>query len=134
MLKQSPKRNEGFTLVELVVAMVILSIALLGLSASTTGLVRSVSEEEIKAAAMQAVEDRLSEVRMDPRYGSLSDIYSETEADVLGLDGFTRKTSINRVQATVTGGGVRDYTIITVTVTGPGLSEPLSRLYVVAAP
>ena len=137
MLTQShkpPRGNAGFTLVELVVALVILAVALLGLSASTTGLVRSVSEEEIKATLLQAVEDRISEVRMDPRYGGLETLYENEESDVLGLDGYTRSTAVERVEASVAGGGVRDYTVVVVTVKGPGLEEPLSRRVVVAAP
>lgn len=131
---EASRGNAGFTLVELVVALVILAVALLGLSASTTGLVRSVSEEEIKATLLQAVEDRISEVRMDPRYGGLETLYEIEESDVLGLDGYTRSTLVERVQAPVVGGGTRDYTVVVVTVQGPGLAEPLSRRTVVAAP
>lgn len=124
----------GFTLVELTVALVLLTVALLGLGASTAGLVRSTAEEEVRATLLQAVDDRLAEVRMDPRYASLDSLYESTEADVLGLDGYTRTTNVNRVRQTQSSGRVRDYTVIRVSVTGPALPDPLARIFVLAAP
>jgi len=129
-----PRSEDGFTLVELTVALVLLTVALLGLGASTGGLIRSSVEEEVRATLLQAVDDRLAEVRMDPRYASLDSLYEDTEADVLGLEGYDRSTNITRVQQTQASGRVRDFTVVWVSVTGPALPEPLARVFVLAAP
>lgn len=134
MLDQQTDRRAGFTLLELIVAMVILSVAILGLGSTTASLVRSVAEEEIRFAAVQVVEDRISEIRMDPRYGGLEALYQEEESDLAGMDGFTRRTEVERFEAPTSGGRVFDYTVVVVTVDGPGLENPISRRFAVAAP
>jgi len=133
LIHQSDSRS-GFTLIELVVALVILSVAILGLGSTTASLVRSVAEEEIRFAATQVVEDRISEIRMDPRYGGLETLYQGDETDLAGMNGFTRTTEVNRIEAPTSGGRVFDYTIVVVSVDGPGLDNPISRRYAVAAP
>lgn len=134
MLNPRSPAQEGFTLVEIIIALVILGVAVLGMSASTTGLVQSVAEEEINATVLQAVEDRLAEIRMDPRYASLDSLYSSTETDVLGLEGFTRVTDVTQIQTNLPGAGDVDVTRITVTVTGPFMNSPLTRYVMRAAP
>lgn len=134
MLDQQTDRRAGFTLLELIVALVILSVAILGLGSTTASLVRSVAEEEIRFTAVQVVEDRISEIRMDPRYGGLEALYQEEESDLPGLDGFTRRTEVERVEAPFSGGRVFDYTVVVVSVDGPGLDNPISRRFAVAAP
>jgi prepilin-type N-terminal cleavage/methylation domain-containing protein len=124
----------GFTLVEIMVALVLLAVAFLGVSMSTGRLVRSVAQEEVRAVVQQAVEDRITEIRMDPRYGVLDSIYSGTESPALGLQGYTRTTEFTRIRRTQSGGGVEDYWEVWVTVTGPFAGSPLSRQIVVAAP
>lgn len=125
---------DGFTLLEIVVALVILAVAFLGINLSSARLVRSVAEEEVRAVVQQAVEDRLTEIRMDPRYLGLDTLYSGTEPSVLGLDGFTRTTELARVQQPGANGRVEDYWDVWVTVSGPFIGSPMSRQIVVAAP
>jgi prepilin-type N-terminal cleavage/methylation domain-containing protein len=134
MLNTRSPAQDGFTLVEIIIALVILGVAVLGMSASTTGLVQSVAEEEINATVLQAVEDRLAEIRMDPRYASLDSLYNSTETDVLGLEGFTRVTDVTQIQTNLPGAGDVDVTRITVTVTGPFMNSPLTRYVMRAAP
>lgn len=126
--------NEGFTLIEMIVALVVLAGVVLG-SAMTSGrLARTAAEAEVQAMAVQAVESRLSEIRMDTRYTGLDSLYAGTESDLSGLPGFSRETSINHVQQPIPGGGVRDYRRVLVKVVGPVLGSPITREIVVAAP
>lgn len=127
-------RQRGFTLVEVTIALVILSVAVLGMAASAGVLGRYSADAEVRALAMQAVQDRISLVKVDPRYGELETLYAATESDLPGLEGFTRTTSVTRVQTTVTGGGTLDYKVISVVVTGSRLDQPLSRRFTVGAP
>jgi len=126
--------RSGFTLVEVVVAMSIILVGMLGLGAAGGGMIHSAIQLELEEVALQAVEDRLTKVSMDPRYEVLDSIYGGSEPDPDGLEGFTRHTSIVRTQETVSGGGTFDYQQVNVEISGPGLAEPVSRLTVLAAP
>lgn len=127
-------RQAGFTLIEVTIALVILSVAVLGMAASAGVLGRYSADAEVRALAMQAVQDRISLVKVDPRYGELETLYAGSESDLPGLDGFTRTTSVTQVKTTVTGGGTLDYKVISVVVTGERLEQPLSRRFTVGAP
>jgi len=120
--------NKGFTMVEVITSLVILAVAVVGLSSTTTRLARIASEAETRALALQAVEDRMSQVKLHPIYQQLDSIFAETDAEVPGLPDFSRTTALERV--ILPGereGKYIDYTRITVTVDGPGLEAPISR-------
>ena len=133
MLTRTMGDRAGFTLVEVVVALVILSTAVLGLAATSSRLATTANTAELRALALEAVEDRVAEVRLDPRYSALDSLYDGTETDILGtsLAGYDRTTTITRVLST---SPVMDFTRVTVEVTGPLLTEPISRRISVAAP
>lgn len=128
------QRDGGFTLVEVTIALVILAVAVLGMAASAGVLGRYSAEAEVRALAMQAVQDRISLVKVDPRYGELEDLYAGSESDLPGLDGYTRSTTVTRVNQTTSAGGTIDYKVISVVVSGGALSAPLSRRFTVGAP
>ncbi len=122
----------GFTLVEVVVALVLLSTAILGLGASASRLTTSAASAEVRALALESVEDQIARIRLDPRYAALDSLYVGTDSDVLGLDGYTRTTTLTHVQV---GTPVTlDYKRISVKVEGPMLSPPISRQIIIAAP
>lgn len=126
--------QNGFTLIEIMISVVILSVAILGLGASTSQMMTPVGEAEIEFLAMQAAEDRLAEISLDPRYGILDSLYAGADTAVLGLPGHTRTTGLTRTQAAGTGGKVVDYWTVTVAVTGGRLTNSISRKLVIGAP
>lgn len=128
----TPSRKEGFTLVEVVVALVILSTAVLGLASSASRLATTSAAAELRALAMEAVEDRIARVRLDPRYGGLDTLYAGVETDLFGITGVTRTTAVVHVHQ----GPPQplDYKRISVTVTGPMLTPPVSRQIIIGAP
>lgn len=126
--------RNGFTLVEIMISMVILSVAVLGLSASTSRMITPVDSAEEEFSALQAAEDRLAVISLDPRYGVLDSLYAGTESTLLGFPGYSRRTDFTRTQATGTGGKVIDYWTVTVFVIGGRLSDPVSRKLVIGAP
>jgi prepilin-type N-terminal cleavage/methylation domain-containing protein len=120
--------NKGFTMVEVVTSLVILALAIIGLSSTTAHLARVAVDAENRALALQAVEDRISMVRLHPIYQQLDSLFTESEAEIPNLPDYTRSTELTRV--ILPGereGKYIDYTRITVTVDGPGLEEPISR-------
>jgi len=128
----SRDERHGFTIVEVIVALVLLSTAILGLGASASQLTASAANAEVRALALESVEDQIARIQLDPRYSALDSIYVGTQNDVLGIGGYTRTTAVNHVQQ---GNPVTlDYKRFYVTVTGPTLTLPISRTIIVAAP
>ena len=128
------RSNEGFTLIEVTIAILILSTALLGIAASTGRMIEPAATADLEFKALQAVEDRLSHVRLELRYGVLDSLFAGTESNLPGLDECTRLTEVTRYQTTVPGGKILDYTNVVVTVSGGGLATPVSRKLVLGAP
>lgn len=124
--------EEGFTLVEVLIAMVILSFAVLGAQAALTDrLVRDVGREDRRTIATQLAADRIQTIQMDPSYEQLSGRYQATETAITGFPEFTRTTSI--VRTSVPKNRI-DYLTVSVTVTNPQLSPAVSRTIIIAAP
>lgn len=124
-------RSRGFTLIEIMIALVILTVVVLGLATATAQVVHVVTLSDRNAAAIQLADGRIEEVQMSPDYNSLDTLFAGTESSFPGLAGYVRETKIVRVGGL---GQTQDYKKITVTVTGPGVSDPVSRTITVAAP
>ena len=120
--------KKGLTMVEVITSLVILAVATLGLSSTTARFARVAVDAENRSLALQAVEDRLSTIRLHPIYQQLDSIYSESESEIPDLPDYKRSTTLTRViQPGEREGKYIDFTRITVTVDGPGLEEPISR-------
>lgn len=125
--------RRGFTLVEIIVALLLLSVAVLGMGASSATLVRRAMDAELESLAQQAVEDRLARVVLEPTYSSIDD-YIGTESIVPGLDGASRVTAVEHFRVNGSGGRMIDFREITVTVSGGPIRIPYSRAVTVGAP
>jgi prepilin-type N-terminal cleavage/methylation domain-containing protein len=125
------RTERGFTLVEVILALTILLVVLVGLATTTGKTVHIVATSDRQEAAMQLVTDRISVLQMNPNYAALDSLYVGTESVFPTLPGFTRVTSIVRVGGL---GQPNDYKKVTVTVSGPGLVAPVARTVTVAAP
>ncbi len=126
--------KHGFTIIEKTVVVFILTTAILGIGASATYMIQAASGARVKSEALQAVEGRISQIVMDPRYENLEFLYGTTENDLPGLEGFVRVTQITQVQIEGEGGHVTDYKTVMVSVSGPGLAEGMSRTIIVGSP
>lgn len=122
----------GFTLVEIIIALVILAVVVLGLGSSAAKLTTATATAEIRALALYSVEDRITEVQLDTRYDQLDSLYAGVQSNALGLPGFTRTTTVTHV--TNDGNEPVDYKIVSVVLNGPQLPAPVSRRIIVAAP
>lgn len=122
--------RSGFTLVEVLIALVVLSLMILGLTTATAALVHNATKNDRMTSAIELAEDRIQTMQIEPDYSHI-ETYVGTESSFPTLTGFTRQTSVVRV------GGVgltQDYKRITVIVNGPGLSSPVERSVTVGAP
>jgi prepilin-type N-terminal cleavage/methylation domain-containing protein len=118
--------KSGFTLVEVMIALVILMVVVVGFMSASGKLMHTVAVNDRRLAY-----DRIEMVRLDPRYTKLESLYVATETSFPTLPGYTRIT-----QMTLVGGPTAptDHKKVTVTVTGPGLLAPVKRTTTVAAP
>jgi prepilin-type N-terminal cleavage/methylation domain-containing protein len=123
--------RHGFTLIEIMIALVILTLVVLGMATSTGRFMRVVAESDLQVAAIQLADDRIQTVLMDPNFAGLDTAYAGTESSFPTLPGFARSTVITLVG----GSGQPTYhKRIVVTVTGPGLPQAVKRSATVAAP
>ena len=121
--------QRGFTLIELIIAVGLLMLVVLGMATTTVRFVRLVAESDWRATAIELADDRIQLIAMDPDYDQLEAKYSGTESGFSTLDGVTRETHIVHL-----GGLGQDFKRITVTVIVPGLEQPVTRSVTVGAP
>lgn len=123
--------RDGFTMAEVMIALVVLSLVLLGLAGSTGQFLHTVTVSDRRATAIELADDRIELIQSDPSYGGLDTLYQATETDFPTVPGITRTTEIVHVGGQ---GQPVDYKKITVTVAGLGLLAPVARTVTVAAP
>ena len=125
--------ERGLTLIEIVIALTILAVVVLGMGQFAFNFSRSERLAEARTIAVNLADQRLSEIRSSPNYSGIDSIYGINEGAVTGFTGFSRQTQIIH-----TGGPkptfTNDYKTVTVTVMGPPLSAPIKKTIVVAAP
>ncbi len=119
----------GFTLIEVVVAIAILGGVALTVGAATGKLVRNSGDDRIATQAAAAAEAQLALVQVWPEYATIDSAFAGTAADT-PQTGWTRVTTVARTGGT---GQANDYKKITVTITAPGLLTPVRRSLTVAA-
>ena len=124
--------RDGFTIVEILLSLLLLSFVVLGFQAATGEIIHYAAQSDRALVAVQLAEDRLELIRLDPDYEALESRYEGVET-LTDFPGLTRSTVIARTEATLPT-GLLDYHRITVTVSGSGLRNPASRSHVVAAP
>ena len=131
MLKKS---QGGFTIIEITIAIMILTAAVLGIAAATAQLLVPAGDAELEFQALQSVEERLALIRLDPRYVLLDSIYEDSETNLPGLTDLTRETVVTRRQGAQTGGKIWDYTEIVVSITGGRLKNDIYRKLILGMP
>ncbi|MGA9836804.1 MAG: prepilin-type N-terminal cleavage/methylation domain-containing protein [Gemmatimonadaceae bacterium] len=127
------RTRPGFSLVEVIVALGILTLALLGLALFVSRMAHSTSDSRLLGTANELATNRIEGIKAITNYASI-DSCAITEASIPGSPnyaGFSRQTMITHV-----GGGIADsvdYRIITVIVTNPVMSAPVKATTAIAA-
>ena len=130
-------RREGFTLVEVVVALLLLSVSVLGIQIVAASMLRRMATGNIQQTAIQLAEDRIDRVRLEPNYAVL-DSFARTESTLTGFPNYTRITTVTRFVDTTAAGTdtmrITDFRRFTVEVRRQALPAPVFRTLVIGAP
>jgi prepilin-type N-terminal cleavage/methylation domain-containing protein len=128
-MRARARRAEGFTLIEVILAVTILSSVTLMMAAPAAKYMSTTAKSQRRIAASAAADAQIALVRMYPNYDSLRVKFDSTRSNV-PFAGFTRQTQVIRTGAGTNG----DVTRVVVTITGPGLVTPIKRTATIAAP
>lgn len=124
-----PGARRGMTLVEVVVALVILGGALLGMASFGLRFAQGVTDTRLRSTALDLATDRLEEVKVAPDYAAVGS-YAGVEISPNGMRGFTRRTVVLRT------GGLPsdsvDYRTVTVEVSATGMRTPVRKSTIIA--
>lgn len=125
--RRDARARRGFTLLEVLVALVILATVLVTLAGFMTKFVRNSTLDGQRARAADLVTTRLEAIKGVTKYDAI-DGWQKTESAIPGYTGFTRVTTVKRVQNTK-----EDYKIVTVRATSRMLGADTVRKSTVVA-
>lgn len=138
---QRPARpRDGVTLVEVIVAITILTGATLVMGGFMAQFARTVGQTQARASASQLVTERLEFARAAGAYSDIDTLVRTEGPPVLTrrtasvvdtFPAYSRQTWVTRV-----GGGstdTLDYRVVTVEVRAPGLATPVRKTTIVSA-
>lgn len=108
------RRRRGFTLVEVIVAMTLLTAGLIALIGMTGRFARAGGRSRASLTATELAVERLEQARNTPGYAAL-DTMAGTETTPAGLSGYRRVTTVRRVGGQAPTDSV-DYRLVTVVV------------------
>lgn len=127
--------RRGFTLIEVIVALVILTIVAMSLGRFVANFSHAVSTSTVRTVAVAVAQERVDSIlaaATPVMYDSLPILFDGTGAT--GFPGYAAMTRNTRVVRRTGSNPPRDYTVITVTVTEPTMGTPVSLTNAVAAP
>ena len=128
-MRAHPRNRDGFTLIEVIMAVTILSAVTLMMAAPASKFLSVTSNSQRRILASAAADAQIALVRVYPVYDSLRVKFDSTHTNV-PFPGFTRVTSVVRTGA----GAAGDITRVVVTISGSGLATPIKRTATIAAP
>ena len=126
------KPRHGLTLIEVIVAIVLLGVSILELQLVAATMLHQTTESQLRMTAAQLAEDRIDLIKLEPLYANISN-YASTENSIPSFPNYTRQTVVD-VRRDSTKTGVTEYKRVSVTVRGPGLTVPIVRTLTIGAP
>jgi len=127
--------RRGFTLVEVMIALIILTIVSLSLGRFVASFSHAVGTSTIRTIAIDVATEQMELVRGAANQSSYTTLVASFNGNsVTGFPSYPRITRTTAVVRTTGNNPRRDYTTITVTVTEPTLGAPVNLTAVVAAP
>lgn len=112
--------RRGFTLIEIMVALVVLMIVVVSLGRFAAGFTSSVNLATVRTVATSVASEQLDLIRSDPTY-PLPAAWAGTVTGFPGYPTMARRTTLQRITGAAPS---RDYTRVTVKVWHPTLRRP----------
>lgn len=122
--------RDGFTLIEVMIALTILAGVVLAMGMSTTALSRSVRDSDVRNRAQSVADMQIGRARAWPTYATLLQL-SESKFNGT-VDGLTSTTTVT-VDTTL-GQSITNVKVTVAAVPSGLLSTPISRTISIAAP
>lgn len=126
-MRRRREGREGFTLIEVMIALVILTGALLSMGAFMARFAHSTTTNAAASLASDLAVARIETIKGSGDYAALEDDYEGTTTSPEHPT-YTIATDIERVKSKVD-----DYTAVTVTVTAPVLDRAVKKSTVISA-
>ncbi len=123
-------QRKGFTLIEVLIALVILVIVTTTFARFAAYFSRGMANSSIRVIGVGVAADRLELIRADPRYNQLTALY---QGDTTGFSGYPTMKRSTIVVRDRSGNPARDFTTITVRVTAPAMRDTVSITAIVAS-
>ena len=124
-------QRRGFTLIEIMVAVVVLAAVLLGAGQFTARFIHTTAISQVTTVASDVATERMEMITTDPSYTTLGARWAGTTTGFPGYAAMTMTTTLQRI----TGNAPRrDYTVVTVQVTEPTLQNPVRLTSIVGQP
>jgi prepilin-type N-terminal cleavage/methylation domain-containing protein len=128
--QQQTKPRRGFTLIEVIVALVILAGVTIGLGMFSVRLAQATSSSKIRVTAAQLASDRIEQVEGAPRYTAIESLYVATESSIPGYPQYTRQTWVKRIGGSFA--DTIDYKIVTVQVSHKQIAGSVRKTITIA--
>ncbi|MGE0352775.1 MAG: prepilin-type N-terminal cleavage/methylation domain-containing protein [Gemmatimonadales bacterium] len=125
-------KRRGFTIIEVMIAIVILGIVAASLGRFVGGFLHAVGTSTTRTVATSVAQEQIERIELDPSYTGLVATYNNVTTT--GFPDYPNMTRTTRVTRTTGNNPRRDYTTVTVQVTEPTLNRPINLTVVVAAP
>jgi len=127
--------RRGFTLVEVLIALIILTVVSLSLGRFVASFSHAVGTSTIRTLAIDVATEQMELIRGNANPTAYPTLVGNFNGNVVtGFPDYPRMTRTTTVVRTTGTNPRRDYTTITVTVTEPTLGAPVDLTAVVAAP
>jgi prepilin-type N-terminal cleavage/methylation domain-containing protein len=123
--------RRGFTLIEVMLAVVLLGIVVVSLARYTGQFLHTVSTSTVRTVAAEVAREQISLVDQDPSYTTLAATWGGTRTGFPNYPRMQRVTTVSRITGAVP---PRDYTVVTVRVTEPTMGQAIDATTVVAQP
>jgi prepilin-type N-terminal cleavage/methylation domain-containing protein len=128
-------QRRGFTLIEVIVSIVILSIVALSLGRFVANFSHAVSTSTVRTVAVAVAQEQVDSILAAATptvYPNLVTLFNgNTATGFPGYPGMSRTTAVTRRTGSAPR---RDYTVVTVTVSEPTMGNPVSLTNTVALP
>jgi Tfp pilus assembly protein PilV len=123
------KNRSGMTIIEVIVAITLLTGALLAMAAFIARYAQVTGNTTTRTEANELVADRLEEVKGAMKYTAIES-FAKTESAIPNHPGFARQTIVSHTGGTPP--SLYDYKTVTVLVTNPSLRTPAKKSTVIS--